>query len=117
MNDKDQKANKLIEIKNLINDFCTIHLNPDIEGYCFKLCHTLGRKRKLDIRRSKSEQWAASIIYVIARLNYLFDSKNDFHITPDDICNYFNTNKSTTGNKTPRMVSNNHAGGYLTLSA
>ena len=53
--------------------------------------------------RSPSEQWAASIIYVIARLNFLFDPENEYFITADDICNFFNTKKSTTGNKATQI--------------
>jgi len=63
------------------------------------LCDTLGKKRKINILRSASKQWAASIIYVIARLNFLFDQKNEYRISTDDICDHFTTNKSTTGNK------------------
>ncbi|MBN2287677.1 MAG: hypothetical protein JXI43_14615 [Tissierellales bacterium] len=100
---KDEKNAKLIEIKNLIHDFCEEYLNSELEGYCFKLCDTLGRKRKINILRSKSEQWAASIIYVIARLNFLFDKKNEYYIMADIICDYFYMNKSTTGNKATQI--------------
>ena len=100
---KADNNTKVMEIKNLLHDFCEEYLNPEIEGYCFKLCDILGRIRKINILRSKSEQWAASIIYVIARLNFLFDQKNEYHITADDICNYFDTKKSTTGNKATQI--------------
>jgi len=102
-NIKDVKNKKLAEVKNLIHDFCKDYLNSELEGYCFKLCATLGRKRKINILRSASEQWAASIIYVIARLNFLFDQENEYHTTADDICGYFDTKKSTTGNKATQI--------------
>jgi hypothetical protein len=41
----------------------------------------------------KIEIWAASIIYTIARLNFLFDKANGVYITPDIICDFFNTKK------------------------
>lgn len=94
-----KKTQKCIEIKNLIHTFGEIHLNDELEHYCNTLCDTLGRKRKINILRGKSEQWAASIVYVIARLNFLFDQKNEFHITADIICDHFHTKKTTTGNK------------------
>ena len=100
---KADKNTKVMEIKNLLHNFCEVYLNPEIEAYCFKLCDTLGRKRKINILRSKSEQWAASIIYVIARLNFLFDPKNEYHIAAGDICNYFDTKQSTTGNKATQI--------------
>ena len=100
---KDEKDMKLTEIKNLIHDFCEDCLNSEIEGFCSKLCDTLGRKRKINILRSTSEQWAASIVYVIARLNFLFDQDNEYYITADDICVFFETKKSTTGNKAKQI--------------
>ena len=100
---KDEKDVKLTEIKNLIHDFCEDCLNSEIEGFCSKLCDTLGRKRKINILRSTSEQWAASIVYVIARLNFLFDQDNEYYITADDICVFFETKKSTTGNKAKQI--------------
>ena len=103
MSDNKEKNKKLAEIKNLIHSFCKDYLNSELEGYCFKLCDTLGRKRKINILRSKSEQWAASIIYVIARLNFLFDKKNEYYIMADIICDYFYMKKSTTGNKATQI--------------
>ncbi|MCH8127537.1 hypothetical protein IIC38_16505 [candidate division KSB1 bacterium] len=100
---KDEKDVKLTEIKNLIHDFCEDCLNSEIEGFCSKLCDTLGRKRKINILRSTSEQWAASIVYVIALLNFLFDQDNEYYITADDICVFFETKKSTTGNKAKQI--------------
>ncbi len=100
---KDEKDVKLTEIKNLIHDFCEDCLNSEIEGFCSKLCDTLGRKRKINILRNTSEQWAASIVYVIALLNFLFDQDNEYYITADDICVFFETKKSTTGNKAKQI--------------
>src|SRR3990172_4501453 len=100
---KNEKNQKLAEIKNLIHGFCEINLNPQFERYCFKLCDALGRKRKVDIRRSTTAQWAASIIYVIARLNFLFDHENEYNITAETICDYFQTKKSTAGNKASQI--------------
>lgn len=100
---KADKNTKVMEIKNLLHNFCEVYLNPAIEGYCFKLCDTLGRKRKINILQSKSEQWAASIIYVIARLNFLFDPKNEYNLTAADICDYYDTRQSTTGKKATQI--------------
>jgi len=100
---KDVMNKKLGEIKKLIHGFCEEYLNSGLEGYCFKLFQKLARKRDINILRSSSEQWAASIIYLIARLNFLFDQTNEYHITTDDICDYFDTKKSTTGNKATQI--------------
>lgn len=95
----DEKIDTINKIEGMIHTFCQKHLNEEIEGYCMKLCGTLARKRKIDINRGKVEIWAAGIVYVIARLNFLFDKENKPYIPVDTIGNFFNTKKSTTGNK------------------
>jgi len=96
---KTEKKQRLAEIKELVLRFCEEHLNEELADYALKLCETLDRKRKISITRSGKEIWAASIIYVIARLNFLFDSENEFFLTADTICDYFGTKKSTIAAK------------------
>jgi hypothetical protein len=94
-----QKSNGLNRsrnwIKELVKGFCMAHLNEELTGYALKLCETLGRKRNISITRGKGEIWAAAIVYVIARLNFLFDRDNAFYLLPDTICDFFGTKKST----------------------
>jgi hypothetical protein len=97
------KEKGLTEIREILHSFCKNYLNDELESYAIKLCENLGRKKKIDILRGKKEIWAASIIYVIARLNFLFDKENEKYITADTICNFFNTNKSTVGNKATQI--------------
>ena len=96
---KTEKKQRLAEIKELVLGFCDKHLNEELAGYTLKLCETLDRKRKISINRGSKEIWAASIVYVIARLNFLFDSENELFLTADTICDYFGTKKSTIGSK------------------
>lgn len=96
---KTEKRQRLAEIKELVSRFCDEHLNEELAGYALKLCETLDRKRKISITRGGKEIWAASIIYVIARLNFLFDSESEFFLTADTICDYFGTKKSTIAAK------------------
>lgn len=88
-----------MEIDELVRSFCKQYLNEELTACVLKLCETLGRNRKLDITRGKKEIWAASIVYVIARVNFLFDTANDDFLTADIICDFFGTKKSTIGNK------------------
>ena len=96
---KVEKAKRLNEIRQLVMAFCEEHLNEELAVYALKLCETLGRKRKISINRGSKEIWAASIVYVIARLNFLFDQESELFLTADTICDYFGTRKSTIGSK------------------
>ncbi|MGR3293757.1 MAG: DUF6398 domain-containing protein [Candidatus Scalindua sp.] len=93
----------MTEIKELLSSFCEKNLNDELAGYALKLYDTLGRKKKINISRGRKEIWAASIVYTIARLNFLFDQENSNHITADTICHYFNTRKSTVGSKATQI--------------
>jgi len=101
--EKASRDERLKEIKELVVSFCIAHLNEELQGYALKLCDTLGRKRKISITQGKKEIWAASIIYVIARLNFLFDVENDMFLSADTICDFFGTKKSTIGNKATQI--------------
>ncbi|RZB31653.1 MAG: hypothetical protein SRB2_04622 [Desulfobacteraceae bacterium Eth-SRB2] len=97
------KKQRLEEIKGLVLAFCEEHLDDELYGYAIELCEMLGRKRKISITRGKKEIWAASIIYVIARLNFLFDPENEFFLSADTVCDFFGTKKSTVGNKATQI--------------
>jgi hypothetical protein len=98
-----EKKQRLEEIKDLVLAFCEEHLDDELYGYALELCDMLERKRKISITRGKKEIWAASIIYVIARLNFLFDPESEFFLSTDTICDFFGTKKSTVGNKATQI--------------
>ncbi len=99
MTTKEDKIKKLGKIRSMIEGFCQTHLTPEYERYALKLLDTLSRKRRIDITKGKEEIWAASIVYVIARLNFLFDREAECVVTADDFSDFFQTKKSTVGNK------------------
>lgn len=63
----------------------------------------LGRKRDVPFKSGKIEIWAASIIYSIGSINFLFDKSFEPFATPDQICDYFGTKKSTVSNKAKQI--------------
>ena len=101
--EKAKKDERLKEIKEWVVSFCVEYLNEELQGYVLRLCDTLNRKRKISITSGKKEIWAAAIIYVIARLNFLFDSENELFLSADTICDFFGTKKSTIGNKATQI--------------
>lgn len=94
-----KKNEKTMEITEPIESFCKRYLNAELTACSLRLCEKLSRSRTLDISRGKKEIWAASIMYVIARINFLFDTMNPLFLTADIICDFFNTKKSTISNK------------------
>jgi hypothetical protein len=94
-----KNAERVNAIKSMIEDFGRTRLNPTYTGMAVKLCDKIARMRKLSIQRGRIEIWAAAIVHVIARLNFLFDPENDVNITADDLCAFFGTKKTTVSSK------------------
>ena len=101
---EDPKKQRIEDVKKLINAFCERHLNEEFRGFAHTLCDRIGRKRTLSITRGRPEIWAAAIIYTIARVNFLFDKTQPHSLTPDTICDFFGTVKSTVGNKAGLII-------------
>ena len=93
------KADRIAEVAGKIEAFGRARLDPEHTILSLRLCDKIGRMRKLSIQRGRAEIWAAAILHVIARLNFLFDPNNDPHISTDDLNAFFETKKSTVGNK------------------
>lgn len=93
------KKEKSKEVAELVESFCKRYFTGELTACALKLCDKLGRIRKLDITRGKKEIWAASVVYVIARANFLFDKAKNNFLTSDIICDFFDTKKTTTSNK------------------
>jgi len=94
MNPEKKKA-KITEIQNLISDFAKENLSEEEEGICLHILDKLSRKQKIDITRTKSEIWAASIIWSFCRANF----KHEDGISLDLLSSFFDVKKSTAGNK------------------
>ncbi len=101
---KKQSDNKTQQIiKDLLEQFGEKYFDDDLKNYTLWLFESIINKPLLDINRGKSEIWAASIVYVIARLNFLFDKSNQYYISADDICEFFDVKKHTIGTKASQI--------------
>lgn len=89
---KKEKEQMLIE---LVSNFCQDKLNEEYETLCIELVKKLGRKRNVPFMTGKLEIWAASIVYTIGNLNFLFDKSFEPYIRSSDIHEYFGTKSST----------------------
>jgi Domain of unknown function (DUF6398) len=48
---------------------------------------------------------ASAVLYVVARLNFLFEKKSDNYISIDKICDYYGTKKGTIEKKANEIES------------
>lgn len=92
-----KKQIRIDEVQNLLDVFCEKHFAPQLTVYVQKLWAQIGRKRNYVITGGRKEIWASAVVYVIARLNFLFDRDSSNYLTADQICDFFGTKKSTVG--------------------
>ncbi len=92
---------KLIESQliELTTTFCNLKINEEYAQLCEKLIKKLGRKKEVPFQIGKPEIWAATVVYTIGFINFLFDKTLVPHITIDVIKEYFGTKQSTIANK------------------
>lgn len=93
---KDEKEQQIIK---LVSEFCREKINEEYEQLCIALVKKLGRKRNVPFMTGNLDIWAASVIYTIGALNFLFDKSFEPYIPSNDIHEYFGTKSSTINAK------------------
>ena len=96
---KPNKKTRIAAISDHIEGFCRACLNEEYEVFAKGLLARIVYLPRMNLQRGRPEIWAAAMVTVIARLNYLLDSDTPESITMDAICDFFGTVKSTTGKK------------------
>jgi len=99
MTKKADKERRTDDIRRMVAEFAAEHLDAELAGFADRLLGKLSRMRKLDIAHGRPEIWAGTIVYLIARLNFLFDADNPLYLTGNEIAEYFGAAKSTIQNK------------------
>ena len=92
---KAKKLRRIQDVLTLLEEFSKQHLSPELSRFVFKLWEHIGKKRNYIITGGKKEAWASAVVYVIARLNFLFDKNNPNYLPPDTICGFFGSKKTT----------------------
>jgi hypothetical protein len=102
---KMTKKEKINELHDLAGAFCKDNLTDELNSYVDRLIDMLIRSKTYDVGKGKIEILASAVVCVVARLNFLFDKKNDNHISIDKICNYYGTKKRTIEKKANEIES------------
>jgi hypothetical protein len=97
--DKQQLLLRQNEILARISDFCAQKLDSEYFELAERLVAKLGRKRNVPFATGQTQLWAAAIMHALGTINFLFDKASSPYISVDEMNNFFETNKSTVGNK------------------
>src|ERR1700686_2863093 len=91
------------EIFKLTDAFCAEHLDAEYGQLCRKLIAKLARKRPSPLPRGDLRIWAATAIYAVGSINFLFDPSQDIFMTGDQISVLTGIPKSTLTNKAKQV--------------
>lgn len=91
------------EITALTDGFCETQLDEECAQLCRKMTATLARKRPSPLERGRTNTWAASIVYAISQVNFLFDKSLPVHTEPGEIAAAFGVSKTTAGAKAKQI--------------
>jgi len=103
MKDKEKINRIKNELKDLTGEFCRSRINEEYASLCDKMIDKMARKRNVPFLSGKRETWAASIIYSIGQINFLFDSTFEPYIEGAEICEYFDVSRSSVSSKAKKI--------------
>lgn len=98
--DLKERQNEILESTR---SFCDQHLNEDYYNLCEKLIAKMGRKHSVPFKRGQINIWAASVVYAIGSINFLFDKSFEPYISTTELNEFFDTNKSTVSQKAGKI--------------
>jgi tetratricopeptide (TPR) repeat protein len=95
-----KKIDVIEEVQKLIMSFSGQNLTKEEEEICLHIWKKLTRKKVLDITRTRSDIWAAGVIWSFCRANFKYEEG----ITLEVLCNFFNNKNTTVGNKAGQII-------------
>jgi hypothetical protein len=95
---------KYDEIVAITDEFCAQHLDDEYRDLCRRLTAKLARKRPSPLERGKTLIWAGAILYIIGRVNFLFDQSQSPHVSAEELCGALGVSQSTAGNKATQIM-------------
>ena len=103
MSKKEEIKAKEKQLLDMVEAFSKKHINTEYAKISSSLVKKMGRKHEVPFKRGKIEIWASAVIHAVGQINFLFDKSFEPYLTPDEICDYFGTKKSTVSDKARKI--------------
>lgn len=97
------RRERFVQVASSIGMFAQQHLDEELTGFAHELWRRICRRKSDECMSGQPNIWAASVIHVIARMNFLFDRQQPVHLTFDIICDFFQVSKATVGGKATKI--------------
>jgi hypothetical protein len=93
------------KIVAVTDDVCDRHLNQEYRELARMMTAALCRKRLSPLTSGHPHTWAAGIVYVLGRVNFLGDQSSYPHMTTVDLCTAFGASESSVHSRA-RVIEN-----------
>ena len=77
------------KISDCVRSFTRLHFDQALSNYADNLVIHIQKNWQLNIFKGRAEQWAAAVVYVLARFNLLFAEMTENGINPETIFRHF----------------------------
>jgi len=104
MKDKKLIKEKKEELLRLTDEFCDRYLDKEYKKLCKKLIGKMALKKEVPFLSGKIQIWAASVIHVLGRFNFLYDESFEPYIKYDTLVEHFGTSKKTVTGKAKNIA-------------
>ncbi len=104
MKDKNLIKEKKEELICLTDEFCDKYLDKEYRELCKKLIEKMARKKEVPFLSGKIQIWAASVIHVLGRFNFLYDESFEPYIKYNTLVKHFGTSKKTVTGKAKKIA-------------
>ena len=92
-------------ITGITDEFSHEHLNEEYAELSRKVAATLSRKRPSPLESGRERSWAAGIVYVLGRVDFLSDDSIEPHMTKSELCEKIGVSQGNASSKS-RQISN-----------
>ena len=96
---KKELKSRRDEIVKMVSAFCDEKIDKEYKDLCVKMVNKLYRKKDTPLGRGNLDVWAASVVYTVGSINFLFDKAFEPYIKSNEIHDYFGTESSTVSAK------------------
>jgi hypothetical protein len=86
-------------IIDVTDDVCRVHLDQEYAEIARQLVARLARRRPSPLARGDARIWAGGVLYVAARVNFLFDRTQTPHLTAKELAEAVGVKQATMANK------------------
>ncbi|MBF0185770.1 MAG: hypothetical protein HQM06_15485 [Magnetococcales bacterium] len=91
------------EVVAITGAFCAEHLTDSYADLARYMAATLSRKRPSPLSNGRHKTWAAGIIYALGRVNFLFDTASNPHLSATDLCRLFGVSQGAAYGKSKEI--------------